>query len=182
MQAEGVTLRKVLDHKIALYKHKHDKEMSTTAVSQMLSNTLYQKRFFPYYAFVVVGGIDDEGKGCVFGYDSVGSFERMQYCVTGSATKLMTSVLDNQVGHKMREDSKLELTLQQTIDLVKDCYTVATERDIYTVSYCMLFCSALIESLTCVFVYANQQQGDSVDLWIVTAAGCKHENFALKQD
>ncbi len=64
MQAEACTLHKVLDSRLTWYELQHSKKMSCTAVAQLLSNTLYYKRFFPYYAFNVLGGIDNEGEIC----------------------------------------------------------------------------------------------------------------------
>jgi len=156
MQAEAKTLRKVLNHKTTMYQHKHFKEMSAPAVAQMLSTTLYYKRFFPYYTFNVLGGLDEEGKGAVWGYDAVGSFERIQYCATGSGQALVMSLLDNQVGFKNQEKNKRDLSLDETVELVKDAFTCAGERDIYT--------------------------GDSVDIYVITSGGVVHEVFPLKAD
>ncbi|AQK95465.1 Proteasome subunit beta type-1, partial [Zea mays] len=71
--------------------------MSCPAMAQLLSNTLYYKRFFPYYAFNVLGGLDSEGKGCVFTYDAVGSYERTGYSAQGTGSILIMSVLNNQL-------------------------------------------------------------------------------------
>jgi len=100
MQAEAKTLRKVLDYKTTMYKHKHFKEISTPAIAQMLSTTLYYKRFFPYYTFNVLGGVDEKGNGVAYGYDAVGSFESIPYGVTGSGSALITSLFDNQISFK----------------------------------------------------------------------------------
>lgn len=71
--------------------------MSCTALAQMLSITLYQKRFFPYYSFCVLGGVDQEGRGAVYCYDAIGSYEREKCRANGSAAALIQPFLDNQV-------------------------------------------------------------------------------------
>ncbi len=156
MQAEAVTLRKVLDSRLAWYRHQHLKPMSVGAVSQLLSTTLYNKRFFPYYTFNVLAGVDAAGKGYVYGYDAVGSFESIPYGVTGSGSALITSLLDNQVEFKTQPSNLRKLSRDEVVALVKDAFTVCGERDIYT--------------------------GDSVDLCIITKDGIQRESFALKKD
>ncbi|KAL6981811.1 Proteasome subunit beta type-1, partial [Sarracenia purpurea var. burkii] len=59
-QADVRALQKVLAARHSIYQHQHNKQMSCPAMAQLLSNTLYYKRFFPYYAFNVVGGLDNE--------------------------------------------------------------------------------------------------------------------------
>lgn len=78
--------------------------MRTAAVAQMLSTMLYGKRFFPYFVWNTLGGLDEnginilmKGKGCVFSYDPVGNFELRPYNCGGSASHLIQPFLDNQV-------------------------------------------------------------------------------------
>ncbi|KAK4514251.1 uncharacterized protein ATC70_001841 [Mucor velutinosus] len=131
--ADGLTLKKVLDQRLKWYKFSHEKDMSVTAVAQMLSITLYQKRFFPYYSFCVLGGVDENGKGAVYCYDAIGSFEREMCRANGSASALIQPFLDNQVGKKNMANRKFEdMELDEVLKIVKDAFTSATERDIYT--------------------------------------------------
>eukprot|EP00657_Telonema_sp_P-1_P002321 TRINITY_DN1541_c0_g1_i1.p1 TRINITY_DN1541_c0_g1~~TRINITY_DN1541_c0_g1_i1.p1 ORF type:complete len:280 (-),score=43.23 TRINITY_DN1541_c0_g1_i1:111-950(-) len=168
MAADKDALHKLLLARMTMYEHQHNKQMSTTAIAQMLSNTLYYRRFFPYYTFNLLGGLDENGQGCIFSYDAIGSYERVFYSSNGSGQSLTMPVLDNQVGlHNqtnrvaprqvpgivpIRED----LQLEEAIELVKDAFTSAGERDIYT--------------------------GDHVDLCILTATGTDMQRFELKAD
>ena len=61
MQADRQALHKHLHARHVMYQFNHRRPMSCPAMSQLLSNTLYHKRFFPYYTFNLCAGLDDEG-------------------------------------------------------------------------------------------------------------------------
>lgn len=60
-EADVGTLKKVIQWRNVNYMHDHKKGMSVTAAAQLVGNTLYYKRFFPYYSFTLVAGLDSEG-------------------------------------------------------------------------------------------------------------------------
>ncbi|CAI0400978.1 unnamed protein product [Linum tenue] len=143
-QADMKALQKLLAARHLIYQHQHNKQMSCPAMGQLLSNTLYYKRFFPYYTFNVLGGLDNEGKGCVYTYDAVGSYERVGYSAQGSGSVLIMPFLDNQLKSPSplllpAQDAVTPLSQSEAIDLVKTCFASATERDIHTVSSRVLF-------------------------------------------
>lgn len=47
---------------VQMYKHSNNKTMTTGAIAAMLSTILYSRRFFPYYVYNIIGGLDEEGK------------------------------------------------------------------------------------------------------------------------
>ncbi len=49
-----------------MYEHEHNKTMSSGAIAAMLSTMLYYKRFFPYYVYNIVGGLDEEGNSTLY--------------------------------------------------------------------------------------------------------------------
>lgn len=107
-----------------MYKHEHQKEMSTPATAQMLSTMLYYKRFFPYYVSNILAGLDENGKGCIYSYDPIGHCEKTTYRAGGSAGALLQPLLDNQVytlnyfKHKVFFLAKLQKILNNKISVV----------------------------------------------------------------
>jgi 20S proteasome subunit beta 6 len=122
----------------------------------MLQTILYGKRFFAYYANNIIGGLDAEGKGCVYSFDPVGSYEREHYRSGGSASSLLQPLIDNVLGLKNQQGAvKSDMSKEETIALVKDLYTSAAERDIYT--------------------------GDAVEMKIIDKDGITVQRFELRK-
>merc|ERR1712007_85131 len=90
--------------RITHYKQTHFKTPSLTATANMLHVMGYQKRFFPYYTFNVLAGLDDDGQGWVYHYDAIGSFEKLTYTASGSASSLVMSSLDSQHQYDSEHD------------------------------------------------------------------------------
>ncbi|XP_028518345.1 proteasome subunit beta type-1-A [Exaiptasia diaphana] len=126
-----LTLTKHIDARLQMYEHEHGKKMSCPAIAQMLSTMLYYRRFFPYYTYNILAGLDTEGKGCVFSFDPIG--------------------FKNQAGVE-----PVALSQEKAVSLVKDVFSAATERDIYT--------------------------GDSLVINLITKDGVKEEYFPLRRD
>lgn len=132
MVADIETLHKNLITKVKIYERQHKRQPDTESLAQLLGNTLYGRRFMPYYAFNLLCGLDKTGKGVVYGYDAIGSYDTLTYGVQGTGVSMAAPLLDNQfVGHnhlikKVAED-------RQTVeDAAKDIIHSIAERDIYT--------------------------------------------------
>jgi len=152
-----LTLTRLIDARMKYYKHQHLKEMSTNAAAQMLVTMLYNKRFFPYYVSNVMAGLDADGNGVVYSYDPVGHMDKNMFHAGGSSGPLLQPLLDNQIGHYNMAIKPTEpLSLEKAVQVVKDVFTSAAERDINT--------------------------GDGVIINIITKDGIREERFPLRQD
>ena len=166
--ADGNALKERLDAIVKMYKYHHGKDMTVNACAQRLATILYQKRFFPYYTHAILGGLDEDGKGALYSYDPVGSYEREQSRAGGAAASLITPFLDNQVnfknqyvpgsgeGHALEERKPFPLPRKEVEGLVKDAFTSAVERHI--------------------------EVGDALQMLIVTKDGIEEVFSPLKRD
>lgn len=164
--ADGAALVDRFRTQLKWYKFDHDgKQLNIKSAARYIQHLLYGKRFFPYYVSTLIAGLDDEGKGAVYSYDPVGSYEREQCRAGGSAASLIMPFLDNQVNFKNQfvpgtngEEKKplRYLSLDEVLQLVKDAFSSATERHIHV--------------------------GDGLEIMIVTKEGVRTEYYPLKRD
>jgi hypothetical protein len=89
--------------------------MPLRAIARLIQTMLYAKRFFPYYVYNILGGIEEDGpsflrshipisspsfnssgSGAVYSFDPVGSYEREACRAAGAAQSLVQPFLDNQ--------------------------------------------------------------------------------------
>ncbi|KFO53935.1 Proteasome subunit beta type-1, partial [Corvus brachyrhynchos] len=135
-----LTLTKIIEARLKMYRHSNNKTMTTGAIAAMLSTILYSRR-----------------KGAVYSFDPVGSYERDSYKAGGSASAMLQPLLDNQIGFKnMQNVEHVPLTLEKALQLVKDVFISAAERDVYT--------------------------GDALKICIVTKDGIKEQTIQLRKD
>jgi len=132
------------------YRHAHSKDMPLRAIARMIQTMLYAQRFFPYYVYNILGGIEEDGTGAVYSFDPVGSYEREACRAAGAASALVQPFLDNQIYFKNQTPvlgtaHPTHLPLRHVVELVIDSFTSATERHI--------------------------EVGDSLEMYIVLARG-----------
>ncbi|QRW19841.1 amino-terminal nucleophile aminohydrolase [Rhizoctonia solani] len=123
--ADGNMFVKKVKQRLEWYRHAHAKDMPIKAIARLIQTMLYAQRFFPYYVYNILSGIEEDGTGAVYSFDPVGSYEREACRAAGAAQSLVQPFLDNQAS--VHPDY---LPLPHVLGLVTDSFTGATERHI----------------------------------------------------
>jgi 20S proteasome subunit beta 6 len=97
------------------------------------------------------------GRGAVYNFDVVGSYQRVPVACVGSGESLIQPLLDNQIDRAHQQGlGRWEPSELEAVELVKDAFSSAGERDIHT--------------------------GDHVRICIINKDGVREEIFDLKYD
>ncbi|KAL5233177.1 hypothetical protein ACI65C_000587 [Semiaphis heraclei] len=126
---DTLSLTNIIQSQLKSYLYDHNTVMQPNSIAQLLSTLLYSRRFFPYYVYNVLAGLDNNGEGCLYSYDPVGHCEKVNYTAGGSSGVLMQPFLDSWLGNRTTDNP---VTEEEALSLVKDAFTAAGERDIYT--------------------------------------------------
>ncbi len=98
------------------------REIPPNSIAKMISNMMYERRFFPLLTQVIVGGIVD--KPAIYTLDPLGSVLPDEYAAVGTGAEMALGVLDPQFKEKMTE--------KEAIELAKKAVKSATLRDTFS--------------------------------------------------
>ncbi len=98
------------------------REVPPNSIAKMISNMMYERRFFPFLTQIIIGGIVD--KPSIYTLDPLGSVLPDEYAAVGTGAETALGVLDPQFKEKMTE--------KEAIVLAKKAVKSATLRDSFS--------------------------------------------------
>ena len=95
------------------------RDVPPNTVAKMMSNMMYERRYFPLLTQVIVGGVVD--KPIMYTLDPLGSVLPDEYAAVGTGAEMALGVLDPQFKKNMTKD--------EAVDLAKRAVRSASMRD-----------------------------------------------------
>jgi len=95
------------------------RDVPPNSVAKMMSNMMYERRYFPLLTQVIVGGVVD--KPILYTLDPLGSVLPDEYAAVGTGAEMALGVLDPQFKENMSES--------EAVDLAKKAVRSAALRD-----------------------------------------------------
>ncbi len=105
---------------INLYRIRRKRYMPVGAAATLLSNILNERKFFPYYVGLLIGGFDNDGYH-VYAIDAAGGAIEDKYASVGSGSLFVYGVLEDRW--------KDNLSLDEGINIVIRGINAAMKRD-----------------------------------------------------
>nr|UXY86683.1 26S proteasome SU B6 [Cryptomonas paramecium] len=155
MLADAFFFQKKTKTSIKDYEYNIKKNISVESCAFYISSLLYSKRFFPYYIFNVLSGLDENDRGLVYSFDSIGSFEKLKFNCTGESCAAIQPLLDSYFEHQLKLKSNLCVkSIQNLINSIKEFFLKASKRKI--------------------------DIGDGLQFFIINKKGIINENYLLR--
>jgi proteasome beta subunit len=113
-------LARYLNAEANLYRLKRDSRIPVKSAATLMSNILNQRKFYPYYVQLILGGFDNSG-GHIFSLDAAGGAIPDKYTSGGSGSPYVFGVLED-----LYRDN---LTINEGIDIAIRAVGAAKRRD-----------------------------------------------------
>jgi proteasome beta subunit len=117
---DAQVLARYLRAEVSLYRLRRNANLSAEGAATLLANILNGNRFYPYYAWLILGGIDAKG-GHVFSVDPAGGCIEDKFVSVGSGSTLAYGLIE--------ESYSRDVSTSDAVDLALRGLTAAMKRD-----------------------------------------------------
>lgn len=116
LATDVLTLSEAFRYKTNLYKLREDRPIEPETFTQLVSTSLYEKRFGPYFVGPVVAGINSiSGKPFIAGFDLIGCIdEAKDFIVSGTASEQLFGMCESLYEPDLEADDLFE-TISQAL-------------------------------------------------------------------
>jgi proteasome beta subunit len=104
-------LSRYLTAEANLYRLKREIRMPVKSAATLVANILNQRKFYPYYVQLIIGGWDLTG-GHVYSLDAAGGAIPDKYTAGGSGSPYVYGVLEDQYKDDMSSDAGVDLAIR----------------------------------------------------------------------
>ncbi len=104
-----------------LYTFEREQSVTVRTAAKLMGSMLFERRYFPYLAQTIVGGVDETGPK-LFVLDPLGSVIEDKFTAVGSGAEIAMGLLET--------DFKDDMTVDDARGLVKKAVKAASARDI----------------------------------------------------
>ena len=115
-----ILTREVTAH-LNIYSFERDQSVTVRTAAKLMGSLLFERRYFPYLAQTIVGGIDETGAK-LFVLDPLGSVIEDKFTAVGSGSEIAMGLLET--------DFKEAMSVDDAKGLVRKAIKAASARDI----------------------------------------------------
>ena len=109
--ADAQTLVDIMQAECNLYQFGRFTKIPISAAARLFSNILFSRRYFPYIAQIIIGGVDSSGPR-IFTLDPVGSLiEENTFYATGSGTPYAIGVLEDSYNENINVENAIPIAI-----------------------------------------------------------------------
>ena len=86
------------------------RDVPPNTIAKMMSNMMYERRFYPLLTQVIVGGLVE--KPTIYTLDPLGSVLPDEYAAVGTGAEMALGILDQQYKNELTEDQAVDLAVK----------------------------------------------------------------------
>lgn len=125
LATDTVTLKNLFRHRVNMYKMKEERVIEPQTMAHLVSSTLYQKRFGPYFVEPVVAGLDSKNEPFIAATDLIGCINfAKDFVVAGTASSKLFGMAEALWEPNLAADDLFETISQTLLNAVdRDAYS-----------------------------------------------------------